>query len=100
METESTTISYIRGNKGSLGTRIFFKGVIYLLVYQMIFFGAPISFTNMLRNAPEPIRLAYENAPESVKEAIKHLDESLELKEARAAGEVEFVSVIDPDNGA
>jgi len=94
--SKTTNCSYVRGNKGSLGTRIFFKGVIYLLIFQMVLFGVPFPVAQVIQSLPEPIQTAYDDLPESVREAI----ESLEIKEAHAVGEVEFVSIIDPDNGA
>ena len=36
---EGSPTSYMRGEKGSLGIRIFFKAVVCLLVFQMTFLG-------------------------------------------------------------
>ena len=95
------TASYARGTKGSLGVRIFFKGVIYLLINQMVFFGAPVSFSTLSKIVPEPIREAIEEiTPEPVKEIVKNtvesIEETFEMGEAEAFSVPEFVSVVDP----
>ncbi len=77
MEIERTIISYVHGNKGSLGTRIFFKGVIYSLVFQMVFFGVTI---------PTPAYIA--NLPQSVLD----LKDSLDVPDIQAAAITEAQS--------
>ncbi len=89
MSMHGKTTGYVRGHKGSQAFKIFSKGMVCLLISQIIFFGVPAVFSLLVQNWPEPIR-----------GIVEYLDQNLKVGKVHAAGEVEFVSIIDPDNGA
>ncbi|HQP09791.1 MAG TPA: hypothetical protein PKV41_00225, partial [Candidatus Omnitrophota bacterium] len=97
--------------------RLFFKTIIWLVIYNMFLFGGPINLGTLIAYIPQPVREAIDQAiPEPVKEAAQEIAKNIEeaipepikeaaeefemgVKDAYANPDTEFVSTIMQSGG-
>ena len=100
MNDHEITSSYVRGNKGPLGTRLFFKAVIYLVIFQMVFLGVPFPVIPDYDRLPPYLLRILEEMPgpvqeiaEKTVETINDMAETLDVPGAYAAAPADTTAV-------